>query len=646
MILHEISVDAARDARGLEIVSKDERRLLVETWNQTTVDFGPFEPAHRMIELRAAQTPSRIALVCNGVEWTYQQLNEYSNRLARHLRRKGIREGSLVGVCLERSHQMVGAVLAVLKAGAAYLPLDPNHPPRHLEMVMADSKASLLLTQEHLAPRVSTSARVVSLDSEQNLRARESCEDLDLTSTGDSLAYVIYTSGSTGQPKGVAIEHGALTNLLRSMQLQPGLSATDTLVSVTTVSFDIATLELLLPLLAGARLVIATNEEVHDGFRLFSLLKQSQATVMQATPVGWRILLEAGWKGQPHLKVLCGGEALPHDLANLLLTYSDEVWNLYGPTETTIWSSATRLEKQHGPVPIGPPIANTQFYVLDDRLQLVPSGVTGELYIGGAGLARGYWNRPELTEQKFLPNPFGAGRIYRTGDLARWLGDGQMEVLGRTDYQVKVRGFRIELGEIEAALTSHPAVRDAVAAAVEDERGEKRLAAWVDLAVDDSPADLEAQLYSLLLEKLPEYMLPAVTTVLVSLPRTSNGKIDRKSLPPPAFAGKSQVRTFTPPETPQQRKLAAIWAEVLKVEKVSITDSIFELGGDSLLIFRISARAGREGLPLQPEQIFRHRTIANLSKVLGESGTSGTERSPAGPTIPAVSRERFRRTNS
>jgi hypothetical protein len=317
------------------------------------------------------------------------------------------------------------------------------------------------------------------------------------------------------------------------------------------------------------------------------------------------------------------------------------VWHVYGPTETTIWSSATRLDKRPGPVPVGPPIANTQFYVLDERLQPVPVGVTGELYIGGAGLARGYWHRPELTAEKFLPNPFGVGRIYSTGDLARWLRDGHLELLGRTDYQVKVRGFRIELGEIETTLSSHPAVRDAVVVAVEAGPGDKRLAAWVDSAQVDLPADLNAQLYSLLSARLPAYMRPAVITVLPSLPRTANGKIDRKSLPIPSFAGKTQERAFTPAETPQQKKLAEIWADVLKLDRVSITDSIFELGADSLLIFRISARAGREGLPIEPAQIFQHRTIANLLAALDTVETAKSQSSST--TIAAVSRERFKR---
>lgn len=367
---------------------------------------------------------------------------------------------------------------------------------------------------------------------------------------------------------------------------------------------------------------------------------------MQATPVGWRVLLEAGWRGEPQLKVLCGGEALPRDLADSLLDCSTEVWNVYGPTETTIWSSATRLEKQAGPVTIGPPIANTQFYVLDSLRQPVPIGVTGELFIGGNGLARGYWHRPELTAEKFIANPFGEGRIYETGDLARWLPDGHIEILGRSDFQVKVRGFRIELNEIESVLAGHPAVRDAVASAVEASAGDKRLVAWVDSSLETPPADLSAQLRSLLTAKLPEYMIPSVIAVLPALPRTANGKIDRKSLPNPAFATVSQERIFTPAETPQQTKLAAIWADVLKLESVSITDSIFELGADSLLIFRISARANREGLPIQPAQIFQHRTIANLSSILASTISSGAETLSAGPAIPAASRDKFRRRNS
>lgn len=641
-LLQEIAVDANQEVEELNILDASERQLVTEEWNRTEVNFGPFEPVHRIFERQAAQTPFRVAAVCEGVEWTYQQLNEYSNRMARHLRRNGIQEGSLVAICLERSHQMLGAVLGVLKAGAAYLPLDSSHPASRLEMILADAQVALLLTQENLAQSLRTSSRVVCLDSEQQLWARESGADLDSTDSPERLAYVIYTSGSTGRPKGVAIEHRALTNLLRSMERAPGLQSKDVWVSVTTLSFDIAALEIFLPLMVGARVVIATRSQVLDGNQLLKLVEQSQATVLQATPSGWRMMLEAGWQGEPRLKVLCGGEALPHDLAEQLLERSDEVWNMYGPTETTIWSSATKLEKPLGPIYIGPPIANTKFYIVDDRLQPVPLGVVGELCIGGDGLARGYWHRPELTDEKFLSSPFGKGRIYRSGDLARWLPNGRIDLLGRTDYQVKIRGFRIELGEIDAALASHPAVRDVVTLAVEVRPGDKRLAAWVDSPLPEPPADLSDQLYTLLGAKLPEYMRPAVITILQSLPRTANGKIDRKALPAPSFAAKAQQRIYIPPETPEQEKLAKIWADVLNLERVSITDSIFELGADSLLIFRISARAGREGLPIQPTEIFQHRTIAGLSKVIGEAKVAGNGTAPG--AITAVSRDRFRRS--
>ncbi len=639
-ILHGISQDASQTVAEVNILSASERKLVIEDWNQTEVDFGPHASVYRLIEQQAAATPGRVALQCSGSEWTYQQLNEYSNRMARHLRRNGIQGGSLVGICLERSLPMVGAVLGVLKAGAAYLPLDPAHPTDHLERVLADAQASLLLTQEDLASRMHTSARVVCLDSEQQLWARESGSDLEGADNPDDLAYVIYTSGSTGRPKGVAIEHGALSNLLLSMQREPGLTSNDTWVAVTTLSFDIAALELFLPLMTGARLVLATRDQVMDGNRLLRLLEQSQATVMQATPSGWRILLEAGWKGQPRLKVLCGGEALPRDLADTLVNFGDQVWNVYGPTETTIWSSAKQIFNSKGPVPIGQPIANTQFYVLDDRMNPVPIGVTGALYIGGAGLARGYWQRPELTEEVFVANPFGPGRIYRTGDLARRLADGNLELLGRSDFQVKIRGFRIELGEIETTLASHPDVRDAVVVAVEVGPGDKRLAAWVDTALPEPPTELRSQLQALLSSKLPGYMIPAVIHVLRALPRTSNGKIDRKSLPTPAFSTALSEKAFTPAETPQQKKLAEIWGDVLKLERVSITDSIFELGADSLLIFRISARAGREGLQVQPAQIFEHRTIANITAALEIPRATAA---PSSSTITAVSRDRFKR---
>jgi acyl-coenzyme A synthetase/AMP-(fatty) acid ligase/acyl carrier protein len=337
--------------------------------------------------------------------------------------------------------------------------------------------------------------------------------------------------------------------------------------------------------------------------------------VLQATPGAWRLLIDAGWTASLPLKVLCGGEALPRDLADKLLERSDDVWNVYGPTETTIWSSATRVTAGTGRLCIGPPIANTQFYVLDENHSPLGIGVSGELYIGGEGLAKGYWNRPELTAEKFLPNPFAEGRVYRTGDLARWTSDGRIELLGRADFQVKIRGYRIELGDIESALTRHHHVREAVVVQQQSkESGTSSLVAFVDSG-EVSDEKFVTELRTLVAGALPEYMVPSVIVPLSSLPRTPNGKIDRKALPHVAgsnFAGPESKAVFTEPVNEEERKLAAIWSEVIGLEKVSTTDSIFELGADSLIIFRIAARAQREGIPITATQVFQLRTVAAL----------------------------------
>jgi amino acid adenylation domain-containing protein len=622
-LLESALANPSQQIQRLNVIQEEERRKVVEDWNRTETEFAPFEAVHQTIERSAARTPSKTAVVCNNKEWSYRELNELSNRIARHLRRQGVCESSLVGVCLNRSVEMMAAVLGVLKAGGAYLPLDPSHPAERLQLILDDAQISLLLTEEQMAAQLRTGARVICMDSEQSLWSRENSSDLPAQTTPASLAYVIYTSGSTGKPKGVAIEHGALVNLLRSMERQPGLLSSDTWVSVTTLSFDIAALELFLPLMVGAKLVIATREQVQDGYQLLNLLEQSQATVLQSTPSTWRMLIEAGWNGPSRLKALCGGEALPRDLADSLLARAQEVWNLYGPTETTIWSSATRVEKQLGPVVIGPPIANTQFYLLDEHRQPVPPGVTGELYIGGAGLARGYWRRPELTEQKFVLSPFAPGRIYRTGDLGRWRDDGYIELLGRIDHQVKIRGYRIELGEIEAALAEHPAVRDAVVIAVDAGPSHKRLAAYVDSSLTDIPDNLPAQLHALLTTKLPDYMIPAVITPLHALPHTPNGKIDRKALPAPRFSGSGldgaerAATEHVRPRTSWERQIAEIWERTLGLKNVSVRASFFDLGGHSLAAMRIVAKINKTySLDFGLATLFTGKTIESMAELI------------------------------
>ncbi|NYF51916.1 non-ribosomal peptide synthetase/type I polyketide synthase [Tunturiibacter gelidoferens] len=654
-LLSSVVRDATVRVDELELLGQEDRLEIVEGWNRTEVTFDrEFIPIHRWAETRAKEKADEFVVECGSTRWTGRELDQYANRVAHRLHREGLKAGDLVGLCVPRSVEMLGALLGVLKAGGAYVPLDPRHPKERLEMVLEDAGAGLLVVGSSFAaaqPGFKTSAKVVTLDSRI---AEESDAPLEVPAAADSLAYVIYTSGTTGRPKGVAIEHRALMNLLRSMEREPGLNRADVLVAVTTLAFDIAGLELLLPLLTGARLVIANEEEVADGYLLLQLLQRSKATVLQATPGTWRMLIDAGWSSELPLKVLCGGEALPRDLADQLVERSEQVWNVYGPTETTIWSSATRVTAGTGPLLIGPPIANTQFYVLDHRLHPVPVGVVGELYIGGTGLARGYWKRPDLTAERFLPNPFAEGRIYKTGDLGRWHvnaeGQGQVELLGRTDFQVKIRGYRIELGEIETALNRHPAVREAVVVAHTSKSAGAaitRLVAYVDAGNSAEHATaLTEDLLTMLTGALPEYMIPAVILPLPQLPRSPNGKIDRKSLPDAEMFLKggfhSGQRPFTAPKTADQKKLAEIWSEVLMLDRVSITDSIFELGADSLLIFRIAARSQKEGLNVTAAQIFKHRTILALSDGLGGQAETKSNTIKVAPRIAVAPRKAYR----
>ena len=404
-----------------------------------------------------------------------EQLNSRANQLARYLRGLGVGRDTLVALCVDRSMDMVVALLAILKAGGAYVPMDPEYPKDRLEFMLRDTKAPVLLTQKRITQILPEyPGQCVCLDGDRERIACESEENFAHEATADSLAYVIYTSGSTGTPKGVMIRHGSVCNFLASMAGEPGLCSKDTLLAVTTLSFDIAGLEIYLPLSVGGRIVLASRDVAVDGFRLAGQLSDCGATMMQATPFTWRMLLASGWQGSRELKILCGGEALSEDLASQLAPRCASLWNMYGPTETTIWSSIQRVPENIGKISLGRPIANTQYYVLDGHLNPVPVGVAGELHIGGAGLARGYLNRPELVSEKFISNPFSKNpkeRLYKTGDRVRYLPGGEIEFLGRLDDQVKIRGYRIELGEIEAMLGQHAGIQQAVVLAREDISG-------------------------------------------------------------------------------------------------------------------------------------------------------------------------------
>jgi amino acid adenylation domain-containing protein len=558
--------------------------------NATEADYPRQFCVHELLEAQARLQPDATAVEFNGRSLSYADLHARANQLARLLRNKGVGPDGLVGVCLERSLEMVVALLGVWKAGAAYVPLDPSYGIGRIQYVLEEARVKALITQESLGNSIPrTAADVICLDPSSSSLAAESDETVCSGAGPSNLAYVIYTSGSTGKPKGVQLEHRSVVNFLWSMRRQPGLGSADALLAVTTLSFDIAGLEIFLPLLVGARLVVASQEATFDGKLLKNLLRRSRATVLQATPTTWRLLFESGWPGDNNLKVLVGGEALSPELARKLAASCGSVWNMYGPTETTIWSSVYRVDgTEDRTVPIGKPIANTTFYVLDGNQQPVRSGHEGELYIGGEGLARGYLERQQLTAEKFLPDPFSErpkARMYRTGDLVRSRGDGNVEFLGRLDHQVKIRGFRIELGEVEAVLEQYPAIQHAVALARDGDSGDKYLAAY--FIPRPGQKFTLSELRQHLRQQLPEYMIPSAFVTMREFPLTPNGKVDRKQLPKPAATDYQTGREYVAPRDAIEKKLVALWEDVLDVRPIGIKDGFFELGGRSLLAARL-----------------------------------------------------------
>ncbi len=564
---------------------------------------------------RAAQQPDAIAVRCNGIELSYAELDTRANQLANHLRcYLSLREDDAqakVGICVRRSVDTLIAMLATLKAGAAYVPLDPCHPHARLQYILDDAGVAALIVDAEQHNSLNTDGLPL-IDPSLARCDNGSAELPDLKGRSpQDLAYVIYTSGSTGKPKGVEISHQAAVNFLCSMAKEPGLEAEDRFLAVTTVSFDISLLELFLPLLCGAQLVIAGDEDTPDGFRLKALIDTFGITAMQGTPSSWQLLLEAGFVAPDGFKMLIGGEALPRQLADRLLAGDGELWNMYGPTETTVWSSCQRIQADGQPITVGQPIANTSFYILDEHDQPQPQGVPGQLHIGGDGVARGYLNRADLTAERFIPNPFGEGRLYRTGDLARLLPDGNLQVIGRIDHQVKLRGFRIELGEIEAQL--HSAGAQATVIVREDSPGARRLVAYLETSGNCD----QQQLRRALERSLPEYMVPSVWVTLDALPRLANGKLDRNALPQPD-ATHSVGPVYRAPQTTQEQTLASIWAEVLGLEQVGLDDDLFALGADSIQIFQIVARASKAGLPLSASQLMQHRRLLAVAASLND----------------------------
>lgn len=645
-------------------LSQNEKNRILIEWNATEKNYPRDKRIHELFEAQVEKNPDATAVVFENEKLTYRELNFMAEKIAEDLRQLEIAPETLVGIFVDRSIEMVAGLLGILKAGGAYVPLDPAYPRERLAQMISDAQMPVIVTQKKLASELpSTSAKILTLD-EARLRypqpatAEEIGREKEKRGKGEvanmptlpfsfspfplfsgalplgeddtalqspaNLAYVIYTSGSTGKPKGVQISHRAVVNLLTSIAETTGFNANDNLLAVTTFSFDIAALEIFTPLITGATLTIASRETAADGLRLSALVDSSNATVMQATPATWRLLIEAGWNGNQNLKIFCGGEALTRCLADELLKRSTEVWNLYGPTETTIWSAAWKVVPEK-PISIGRPLANTQLYILNKNLQPVPVGVAGELHIGGDGLARGYFNRPELTAEKFIPNPFAPGEcIYKTGDLARYLPDGNIECLGRSDHQVKIRGFRIELGDIESALRKMAGIREALVMAREDVPGDKRLVAY--LATQNANALSISDLREFLKTKLPDYMVPSAFVFLEKFPLTPSGKIDRKALPAPEQIRPNLEKEFIAPNTPLEIDIAKIWSDVFHIDRVGRNDNFFELGGHSLIAIQIIARIRKKlGVELALPAIFKAPTVARLAEKVLESLLAETE---------------------
>jgi len=627
----------------LNLLSERENRQLLQEFNRTAAEYPRNYSVADLLEATAAGNPDAVAVVCGRRRVTYRELHARSNQLARHLRDLGMPPEAVVGICLERSPELVIGLLGILKAGAAYLPLDPRFPDDRLDYIVKDAGVRVLLTGRKTRAFLQRhSSETVDLDSDWDRIAQYSEDTAPRQIRPEQLAYVIYTSGSTGRPKGVEIPHRALVNFLVAMARKPGLTPRDVLLAVTTISFDIAGLEIYLPLMQGARLVLAEDAELVDGRELMRLLRASNATVMQATPATWQMLLEAGWQGDPELKIICGGEALPDWLGERLQMRASSVWNMYGPTETTVWSTFRKLERdglgRGGAIAsIGRPIANTEVYILDRCLRPVPIGVPGDLYIGGDGLAAGYRNLPELTAEKFLPHPFSHDpnrRVYKTGDIARYRDNGDLEYFGRADQQVKLRGFRIELGEIEAILAAHPEIQQAVAEIRGDGAGDKRLIAWYvsSHGQELSPMGLRAHLR----RKLPDYMVPDLLVSVSALPMTASGKVDRKALAEPD-QGPSRAAAYQAPQSQWEQTLARLWEEILNIPRVGVHDNFFELGGHSLKATAFVARLEKEtGVHLTLVDIFRHPSVAALAAHSVESKEGPTVVEPAAAAFPTA----------
>ncbi|BAZ68993.1 amino acid adenylation [Fischerella sp. NIES-4106] len=605
------------------LLSPEEKQNILFTWNQTQTNYDLSFCLHELFTAQVEKTPDANALKFADQELTYHQLNCRANQLAHYLQSLGIATEDLVGICVERSLEMVVGLLGILKAGAAYVPIDPGYPQERLAYMLEDSQVSVLLTQSHLVDNLPTRpTHTICLDTDWEKISQNSDRNLQNTTTPENLAYVIYTSGSTGKPKGAMNTHRGICNRLLWMQDTYQLTEQDKVLQKTPFSFDVSVWEFFWPLITGARLIIAQPGGHRDSSYLINTIIQEEITTLHFVPSMLQVFLQAkGMENFQSLKrVMTSGEALPVSLQERFFErLGCELHNLYGPTEAaidvTFWQC--QPQSQYQTVPIGRPIANTQIYILDQHLQPVPVDVVGELYIGGVGVARGYWRRPELTTERFVANPFATGQMYKTGDLARYLPDGNIEYVGRIDDQVKIRGFRIELGEIESTLTQHPQISQVVVVAQTDNLNNKHLIAYI---VSHQEPPTPTELRNFLRDKLPEFMVPSAFVCLNSFPLTPSGKIDRRSLPKPDFSNLITHENFTPPRNDLERKLVQIWSEILQISEIDIRDNFFEIGGNSLLALHLTnAIEQKFGRELSLSTLLTNSSIEKLAEILQNS---------------------------
>jgi amino acid adenylation domain-containing protein len=625
-VVLEAMVEHAEDeVWRLPLMSEGERREVVEEWNAREVEYEAKDVCvHELVARQAERSPERVAVVFEGEELSYGELNRRGNQLARYLRKRGVGPEVLVGIAVERSLAMVVGVLGILKAGGAYVPLDVEYPKERLGYMLADSEVKLLVTEEGVVGRLPEhQAEVVSLDGDWERIAEERGENLESGAGAENLAYMIYTSGSTGKPKGAMNQHGGLSNRLLWMQASFELGEGDRVLQKTPISFDVSVWEILWPLMVGARLVVARPGGHRESGYLAEVIEGEGITTLHFVPSMLQAFLQeeglAGKCGSAR-QVMCSGEALGYELQERFFERvgGAKLHNLYGPTEAGIdvtWWECERGSERRV-VPIGRPVANTAIYVLDERGGVVPVGVAGELHIGGVQVGRGYWKRPELTGERFVGNPFGEGRLYKTGDMARYLPGGEIEYLGRADDQVKIRGFRIELGEIEAVLSEHRGVQGCVVVAREDRIGEKRLVGYV--VVEEGEGGVTGgELRRYLKEKLPEYMVPGVWVLLDELPLTANGKVDRRGLPEPEGTRPELESGYVEAGTETEKLLAEIWTQVLGLERVGVHDNFFDLGGQSLIATQVVSRTRKAlNIDLPLRRLFESPTVAELAEVI------------------------------